>query len=946
MKYFFPGLFFALLHLQSFSQVEYVNPFIGTGGHGHTHPAATAPFGMVQLGPDTRKTGWDGCSGYHCTDTRLHGFSHTHLSGTGVSDYSDILFKPIVDFNQANPDSLISFFKTHEKAEPGYYTVELSNGIKCELTATQRVGAHRYTFPKGQRAMLLVDLDYRDETLSAELNVDGPIMLNGHRFSRSWAQNQKLFFSALFSAPFKAIETEYPHAWLLDFGTDQNVIEVFVGLSSTGVNGASQNLKSEISSFNEMRASTRKAWSQELNKIQVTSNDSSALKIFNSALYHAFSVPNLWSDFNGDYRGMDDEIHSDEFHNHYTVFSLWDTYRTAHPLYTIVQPDRTDDFLHTMLDQFDQSGRLPIWELAANETNCMIGYHSVSVLVDAILKGYSVDESRVLKAIQATAEMPVFGLDDYIKYGFLSIQDESESVSKTLEYAYDDGCIAQLAKFYGEDKMFNEYRKRATAYRSVTNRETGLAQPRDNGHFLKNTNPREVNSHFTEANAWQYSFAPVHDLKGWLEFLGKGDKEKGRIRLRKNLDALFSESSQTTGRNQADITGLIGQYAHGNEPSHHIAYLYNLTDTPWKTQEIVSQVISDYYTDQPDGYIGNEDCGQMSSWYVMSSLGIYPLAPGWPVYMLTTPQWNESIIQLPDGKHLKIQASGKGKYIQSFRVNGEEYLKNWITHADLLKGGNWEFTLSETPTNWGNTDYFETSMGADIASAPIIQVTRRFENETKAEFTFPTGKAMLFNQSGDSLDVNENILKINESGELLARVDRPAGKGHTSKAFFTKKPNNWSADIATGKPSSQYAAGGPSALVDGIYGDLNWQKGEWIGVQGQDLEIVLTNDSQQRINGLRVNVLKDLRAWISLPQKVQVLGKIGDEFLVLGEKDLGQLPLRRDDSAIYSIDFNFQNPIKTKEIKLILKNPGVLPDWHLGKGGETYIFIDEIQILE
>lgn len=944
MKYIVSGLFFVLIFQNLFSQSEYVDPFIGTGGHGHTHPSATVPFGLVQLGPDTRKTGWDGCSGYHFTDSLLHGFSHTHLSGTGVSDYSDIIFKPITDYHKAHPDSLLAFSKSNETAEAGYYSVLLENGIRCEFTSSKRVGAHRYTFPEGERAMIFIDLNYRDQTLSAELNADGPIMINGHRFSRSWAKNQKLFYSALFSAPFKLVKTEHPHAWLLDFGTELESLEVYVGLSSTDVDGAAKNLKAEIGTFDELRQESLDAWNLELSKVRVDGEESD-LRIFYTAMYHAFSVPNIWSDTDGAYRGMDDEIHTDTEHDHYTVFSLWDTYRTAHPLYTLVQPERTEAFIQTMLDQFDQSGRLPVWELAANETNCMIGYHSVSVLADAILKGYSADKDAVLKAIDATATAPVFGLEDYEKYGYLSIQDESESVSKTLEYAYDDGCIAQLAQFYGDTALYEKYRARASAYKSVINPTTGLVHPRDNGRFLENTNPREVNSHFTEANAWQYSFAPVHDLKGWLEFLGNGDKEAGRKRLKQNLDGLFSESSETTGRNQADITGLIGQYAHGNEPSHHIAYLYNITETPWKTQEIVNAVIRDFYTDQPDGYIGNEDCGQMSAWYIMSSLGFYPLAPGWPSYMLTLPKWASAEIYLPNGNKLIIRKEGNGDYVNSLTVNGKNYEKNWISHDQLLEGGEWVFEAASEPSEWGNAEFFESSTGLDIAPAPIIDVPRRFEKKATVNIEFPEGNPVAWNSGKDIIKEPNDKFTANESGQLFARADRPSGKGHVSKASFTKKPNDWNAEIIEGRPNSQYEAGGPSALVDGIYGDLDWRKGEWIGIQGQDVEIELSHKKGAVVQGLRVNLLKDIKSWIALPDTVELYKKSGSDYVLLETKVLDGLPLREDESALYSIDFQI-TPEELSHLRIKLSNPGILPEWHPGKGGETFIFLDEIKIVE
>ncbi len=933
-----------ITHLYGQISLEHIDPFIGTGGHGHTHPAASAPFGMVQVGPDTRLEGWDGCSGYHYTDTAVYGFSHTHLSGTGVADYNDILFKPITDYRNGVPNRPIGFKKSDETASAGYYAVQLQNGVHCEFTATERTGIHRYTFPDSVRAYLFVDLGHRDETLSSDFDGEGPINFEGHRFSKSWATNQKLFFSGICNKPYTLVETQDPHTWIMDFGKLTEPLELFVSLSSTSEKGAESNLKATTLNFENARGETLNLWKGELDKTKVVGGTERERSMYATALYHAYLVPNLWSDVDGSYRGMDDKIHRDIDQNHYTIFSLWDTYRTLHPLFTITQPERTKAFVNTMLDHYDQSGRLPVWELAANETNCMIGYHSVSVIADAIAKGYAVDTSRVLTAMDKTATADVFGLGSYQKKGYLSVEDEAESVSKTLEYAYDDACISWAAGRLGDSAMASKYAIRASAYLSVTDPETGLVTPRTNGTFMENYDPKEVNNHFTEANAWQYSFSPVQDIDGWLSYLGDGDLEAGRGKLESNLDKLFSTSSQTTGRTQADITGLIGQYAHGNEPSHHVAFLYNLTRSPYKAQERVAQILSNFYSAEPDGLIGNEDCGQMSAWYVMASMGLYPIIPGQPVYTITTPVWDESIIELPNSKDLRIQTSGNGDYISEMQINGMAYDKNWVSHSQLLNGGTWTITRTENPTGWGSKELYTNKLPRDVLPAPMVHVPTTFKDsavlEIDAHFDSPVE---FWKKNGGKMDYTEPIT-ITETSTYLARYKSDAEDNHTAVATATKKPGTWNAKITAGSPSPQYYRTGDRGMVDGVYGELDWRKGNWIGVQGDDVEVVLENPEGKEVKTVRIQVLKDIRSWIALPGKVTVFRAIEDGWEPLGEANLSKIARGNDDSAIYYADVSLQSKTNVSELKIELQNPGTTPAEHLSPGEETFIFIGEIEI--
>ncbi len=943
--------FFAALCLFSGAQINIknVNPFIGTGGHGHTHPAATAPFGLVQLGPDTRLTGWDGCSGYHYTDTAIYGFSHTHLSGTGVSDYGDILFRPITSESGAVVNEAIPFNKADESAEAGVYRVTLANGVICSFTASTRTGIHRYEFPKGERALLFLDLLHRDKATSMKFEAHSDTSFSGHRYSEAWATNQKVHFAGVTNLPFEVKPGSVKGTWILDFGVIDTPIEMQVGLSGCDEEGAGKNLKTERETFARQVERTHAMWNKELYKTEVWGGSDDDRTIFATALYHAYSVPNMWSDVDGRYRGMDDKIHQDPDHNHYTIFSLWDTYRTAHPFYAITQPKRTADFIATMLDQFDQYGRLPIWELAANETNCMIGYHSVSVLADAVAKGYKIDDpDRLLNAMDQTAKASLFGLDEYRKYGFLSIQDESESVSKTLEYAYDDACIAWTAEHFGDEDLANTYRYRSSAYRSVTELSSGLVRPRDNGDFLELTNPREVNSHFTEANAWQYSFSPVHDLDGWMRLLGDGHVEKGRQRLEANLDSLFVQPSETTGRDQADITGLIGQYAHGNEPSHHIAFLYNATHSPWKGQARVHEIIEKFYQNAPDGLSGNEDCGQMSAWYIMASMGIYPLVPGKPEYVLTAPIWDSVRVDFAHGHSLQIKKKGRGPYIQSLQVDGEPFDQNWITHEQFHKGGEWIVECGPEPSGWGSKKPYSTDMKSSVLPAPIINAPRRFTDQTEIVFQPAThhNTTEILDGEGQEVDLEGDGVTITETAAFSARfVDHTSGEaGHISRTLVTKKPGLWEADLTEGEMNPQYTAGGVSALVDGIYGDLDWRKGDWIGVQGQDMTVELVHPTPTEITKVEVSLLKDIKSWIGLPQNVELAIWEKEKWKVIETIDLGEKPRSEESSSIEKIVFENFKKTKTAKLRITMTNPGKLLDWHPGVGGETFIFIDEISV--
>ena len=576
---------------QQANYTQYVKPMVGTGGHGHTFPGATVPFGMVQLSPDTRNDGsWDGCSGYHYSDSIVYGFSHTHLSGTGCSDYGDILLMPTMkkpSWDRSNFPS--KFSHKSEKASPGYYAVKVSDDkIDVELTTTTRTGFHKYTFSNEGSASVFLDLTHRDKLLSGELRIVDDKTIEVFRSSEAWAKEQYVYARIEFSKPVTVNKNTKGDKAHFGFPVKkgENVL-VKVALSGVSYEGAKKNMEAELPDwdFEKTKADAQNLWNKELGKIEVRSKIINDVENFYTALYHCMIHPNISNDVDGLYRGNDLKIHKAK-HDHYTVFSLWDTFRGLHPLMTLIDQKRTNDFINSFLEIYNESGMLPMWELSGNETYCMIGYHAASVIADALCKNIgNFDTLALFNALIKSANMDKFGIKQYAQKGYLSVEDEPESVSKTLEYAYDDWCIAQIAKKLRKEKEYNVYLKRSQSWINVYDPQSGFMRPRFNGGWLTPFDPREVNNHFTEANSWQYSFFVPQDIPGLIDKTG-GDKK-----FEKKLDQLFSSTGKTTGREQADITGLIGQYAQGNEPSHHMTYLYNYIGAPQKTQKLVWDIL-------------------------------------------------------------------------------------------------------------------------------------------------------------------------------------------------------------------------------------------------------------------------------------------------------------------------------------------------------------------
>ncbi|MBE2290869.1 MAG: glycoside hydrolase family 92 protein [Chitinophagaceae bacterium] len=716
----------------SFGQnlVKYVDPFIGTGGHGHTFPGACVPFGMVQLSPDNGTQGWDWCSGYNYADSTIVGFSHTHLSGTGVGDWIDVSVMP----HTAHVDDAQRFFKVgfshkNEQAGPGYYSVRMNNGVTAVLTATERCGLHEYIFPKGSTPYVRFHLTYQmnyDSAAFSKINFVDDSTITGYRYSTGWAKYQRVYFAARLSAPIKKLHI-FNNTTHQEINVDeQNKEGRYNGeLEFADLKGRPLMMKVALSSVNETKALTSldeipgwnpskvkadaiNKWEAELKKMEVKTNDDKLKRIFYTALYHTCMAPTLYSDGDGEYQNADGwKLKAKDGRQRYAVFSLWDTFRALHPLLTITQPGRLKDIINSMLAFYDETGLLPVWDLSTYETNCMSGYHAVPVIADAILKNTDgINAEHAFDAMKKSAYQEGRGVQPYCKYGYVPQGPSWHSVTKTLEYAYDDWCIAQVAKKLGKMDDHKLFMIRASAYQTLFDKSTGFIRAKDsNGKWVEPFDPMYAStdgskSFYEEGNAWQYTFFVPHDVRGLANAFGSNQKFINK------LDAMFQAPSAIKGEQAPpDVSGLIGQYAHGNEPSHHIAYMYSFVGEPWKTQKWVRTILDSMYHDQPDGYAGNEDCGQMSAWAVWSMTGFYPANPCGGEYVFGSPVFDEVTLQLPSGKTMKVKTKNGGKkniYIQSVKLNGKPYTKTYIDHTTLLEGGELEFEMGIVPNKkWG-----------------------------------------------------------------------------------------------------------------------------------------------------------------------------------------------------------------------------------------------------
>ncbi|MBN2651970.1 MAG: GH92 family glycosyl hydrolase [Spirochaetales bacterium] len=678
--------------------IEYVDPFIGTAGHGHTFPGATTPFGMVQISPDNGVDGWDWCSGYHRFSEQIHFFSHKHLSGTGASDLGDIGIMP----TYSGKGGFYGFSHEKEFASPGYYAVELDNGILAELTASKRSAVHRYTFDSEKSPKIVVNTAHYVGWSFTQGNfirkIDNYTVV-GYRYSRGWASKQRVYFALTFSAPIKSVIGTGIEK-VFTFAPSSQPLILKVGLSSVSADKAMENLKAESLAlgFDEVRENAARAWEKELAKIKV---DGSEVRktVFYTAMYHAFVAPNLYSDVDLAYTNPDGSVAYDDGTHRYSTFSLWDTYRAAHPLFVFTQPDLIRPFVNSMLAHYDVRGFLPIWELEANETFCMIGNHSIPVIVEAYLKGYKdFDVEKAYQACVKTANQDRKGLKEYRELGYVPYDAINESVSLTLEYAYNDFCVGAFAKALGKNEDAEIFFKRAQNYKNLFDEETKLMRPRhSNGTWLGNFDPlvHDVGGrrHYTEGNAWQYTWSVQHDVEGLISLYGSQEE------FLKVFGHLFEiEEDIDESKKLVDVTGLIGQYAHGNEPSHHAAFLFNWTSKAYRTQELTSQIVNQFYTDKPDGLPGNEDCGQMSAWFVFAALGFYPVDPVSMRYELTTPVLSQSEMTLPNGKVFTVTTDKNPEeyiYIDRIVLNGKQLDRLYITYEEIMSGGKLEFFLKK-----------------------------------------------------------------------------------------------------------------------------------------------------------------------------------------------------------------------------------------------------------
>jgi predicted alpha-1,2-mannosidase len=894
------------------------------------------------------------------------------LSGTGCSDYGDIALMPANQQVTHSPLSYAAVFShNNENATAGYYAVKLNNGISARLTASQRVGMHQYNFNPGDNAQLVLDLEHRDKALDYMIKIINDSTIVGFRISEAWAKKQEIYFCLQLNAKIDK------HTWLihdsiipntiinsgkimgghfgkivLHFNNLKNgLLKVKVALSSVSTEGAQNNLNKEIPhwDFEKVKSEAFDMWNRELGKIEIEETNQEQKKVFYTALYHCLLQPNIYSDVDGKYRGRDNQIHVAEGFDYYSVFSLWDTFRAWHPLMTIIDRKRTLHFIKTFLAQYEQGGMLPVWELSCNETECMIGYHSVSVIADAISKGITdFNMPLAFEAMKKSAESKQrFGLGKYIANGALSVEDESESVSKTLEYAYDDWCIAQVAQKLGYLDDYQRYMQRSQSWKNLFDPYLKFIRPKKNGDFLIPFDPYEVNNHYTEANAWQYTFFVPQDINGMINAYG------GKEAFINKLDTLFTTKSATSGREQADITGLIGQYAHGNEPSHHIAWLYNHAGKPDRTVNRVHQILNDFYLNKPDGLIGNEDCGQMSAWYVLSAMGIYQTCPGNPDFELSRPFFNAVTIHLEEKRKLLLYNASRnknGKYIKKIAAPYDINPMR-LSYSDIVNGG----TITYLTTNAADSALKKKEPAempvetySPIVVNPLIKTSQNPFIESAVCEIFSTAETDIY-YTTDGSDPNTNSSKylkpisIKGSTTIKALASKQGITSKVATAYLHKLPHpNWQVKLNC-LYNKQYTAGGDAGIIDGLNGDTDWRKGGWQGYQAQDFEAVIDLTTVKNISEITANFLQDTRSWIIMPSSVSFsYSQDGVHYTDAGMIDND---IAAENYQLLTKTFS-QNvkPVSARYVKVKAVNFGKLPTWHLGAGGDAFIFVDEITI--
>ena len=959
---------------------NYVDPFIGTGGHGHTFPGATVPFGMVQFSPDTRMNDWDGCSGYHTSDNTILGFSTTHLSGTGCSDYGDFRFMPVVGIGNISKDLGFpsAFQHENEDAKAGYYAVVLDDyNTKVELTTGDRVGMMRCTFPKSNDAHIFLDMvkGVDDEFVyESWLQLESDRAISGFRRTRDWAKNQHLYFYAEFSKPFKSrtfinsvvgeqqvegrIEGDFIKA-LFDFDTEEGEQLVMrIALSAVDVEGAKNNLKAELAEgdfdFDALKQKAFDKWNNELKRYEVAGDSDEDKTVFYTALYHSMIAPNLFSDADGRYRAHDLKVYKSE-RPVYTVFSLWDTFRSLHPLFSLMQRERTIDFINTFINKYETNPHhiLPVWELAANETYCMIGNHAIPVIADAYFAGIrDFDTEKALEAMVASQKDDFRGMGAYMKYGYIPIESEGEATSKTLEYAYDDWCIARMAEDMGKTDIADEFYARAQAYKNIYNPENQFFQGRRNGGWSRPFDPAQVNFTLTEANSYQYGFFVPQDVNGHIDLMG------GRESYAAKLDGLFNAPENLTGRVQPDITGLIGQYAHGNEPSHNTIYMYNFVGQPTKTQKYVKQVLDDFYSDRRDGYSGNEDCGQMSAWAVFSMMGFYPATPASGYYVLGLPRFQNVKLTFENGKTFEVVAknlSEQNCYVKSVKLNGKALERSYVTFEEVFNGGTLEFTMTDQPNStWAtqpeNCPTVRTQ-GDPIVIVPTIDaLSDTFFDSLMVSLNHPVeGVELYYTLDGSEPQQNGVLYEQPLCFKANATV-RAAAKFNSQDDARWSQPieaNYFLIDANTSVKvenmfNEQYSAGGTKGLIDHLRGNDNFRTGAWQGYYGVDLIATVDLGQPKKLNRVAGSFLQEVYSWIWMPREVEYfVSDDGKTFRSVG-KVKNEIP--EDADGAYIQEMEVRPRTTARYVKMVAKTIGVCPKGHVGEGQKAWIFCDEIVI--
>ena len=996
---FLPLLLAALLMAScNHSITSYVNPMVGTDGHGHTYPGAIVPFGMIQPGPDTRLNGWDGCSGYHYSDDTLYGFSHTHLSGTGCEDYGDVLLMPFTDAVQLDRnDYRTAFSHRREEAKAGYYSVILDdNRVLVELTATERTALHRYTYPYSGVKGFIIDLTHRDKTLSSGIRLNEDGTLSGWRFSSAWNPEQKLFFAiqlgdevdhVVFYQDDKPVEATSIAGenckTAVFFKEECKEAELQVAISGVDEQGAPKNLAtSKDLSFMEARKQADALWEKELGKIEVQGKDNKAKKNFYTALYHCMTSPYLYSDVDGRYRAMNDSIlTTDGKHNVYTVFSLWDTYRALHPLLTLIDRKRTEDFIYTFAQHYATGGELTMWELAAHETHCMIGYHACPVILEAqqagILDNFDWSFKRQLLDAMIATSNRTEAHQSYGTTGYLSSEVDNESVSKTLEYSYDDWCIARYAAWLLQqnqqpvtdssvDNTLNNtdqlsqcvetYTRRSQSWRNIMD-ENGFMHQRRNGGFMTPFSPTEVNNHFTEANSWQYSTYVVHDLKNYFELLG------GKEKAEAFLDSLFHTQAELEGRDQADITGLIGQYAHGNEPSHHAAYLYAYLGKQDKTAELVRKICDELYQPTPDGLCGNEDCGQMSAWYVMSAMGFYPVCPGSGVYVIGSPIFDNVTIHLENGETIRIDCkhqSSRNCYVQSYLEDDVPNTSPFVEYRTLADGAHIQFTMGSKPIG---ALYEIDDNSSEEEELPMVTMPyfsrweQRFDGSVQIGIKSLCSDSIFYRIDNGEWTPYTQPLTIDKDAVLMAYAIKGNARSNTTVQHLTRYVADKKLSYIT-QPAAQYRDSGEEGLIDRLTGEENYRIGGWQGWQS-DMKVVIDLLEERPFSGVILSLLSDCRAWIFLPSAITVeVSDDGTNYKPYGTNKTVASQIYDDACAQdQHYDWNYKLDAKvidadvwgpdiwTRYVRITASNYGKMPQWHISAGEQAWLFCSEIKFI-